>query len=189
MSDNKKIRNKMIILFGRVCMLEASGIRYIPLEDRKSIKGYKKFEDTITYHHIKEKQRGGKRTIVNGALIKEYNHNWLHSLSNEEKEEINRKIQEFKLNFISKKLGDVSLNEKDRKTLEDIKLNIMIVNGNLEIEQSFSLNPDFSDCITIPVYNTKKKQLDKRRSIKEKEDRKQRKYRTKYFDEDDWREM
>ena len=41
------------------------------------------------YQQKKERNKGGKKTIENGALIKEYNHVWLHSLPEEEKEKVN----------------------------------------------------------------------------------------------------
>ena len=97
MSSNKSIRNKMIKKYGKRCMVEAAGIRYIPISKRRKIKGYRKSQETLTYHHIKERQFGGETTEENGAIIKGYNHAWLHSLSEEEKEEVNKRLQEYKL--------------------------------------------------------------------------------------------
>lgn len=165
MSDNKSIRNKMEKIFGKKCMIEESGIRYIPIEERRKIKGYKKFQEKITYHHIKEKQQGGKRSIENGALIKDYNHSWLHSLPEEEKEEINKQLQQYKLNML-----------------------VMSGNGKVLEQMSSILDFNMDDCIVIPVYDTKRKpkKLDRRKSILERQERKQNKHRKgKYFDEDD----
>lgn len=165
MSDNKSIRKKMEKIFGRKCMIEEAGIRYIPVEERRKIKGYKRFQERITYHHIKEKQNGGKRTIENGALIKDYNHNWLHTLTEEEKEEVNNKLQAY-------------------------KMNVLVMSGQLEVLKQMSLDFEFNedDCIIIPAYDTKRKppKLDRRKDILEREERKQKKHRKgKYFDEDD----
>ena len=163
-SKNKGIRNKLIKIYGNKCMIEAAGIRYIPEKERKKIKGYKKFQEKITYHHIKERKDGGKRTLENGALIKGYNHEWLHSLPEEEKEKVNQQIQQYKMNVVAMK-GD----------------------GEILDSQSITLDFDMTDCITIPVYNNKKKdkKLDRRKYIKEKEERKFKKYHNKDFIEGD----
>lgn len=165
MSDNKGIRKKMEKIFGKKCMIEEAGIRYIPVEERRKIKGYKRFQERITYHHIKEKQHGGKKTIENGALIKGYNHTWLHSLPEEEKKEVNKKLQEY-------------------------KMNVLVMTGQLEVLEQTSIEFEFNedDCIVIPAYDTKKKpeKPDKRKSILEKQERKQNKHRKgKYFDGDE----
>lgn len=163
MSKNKQARNKLIRIFGNKCMIEELGIRKIPVEKRKKIKGYRKTQETITYHHIKEKQDGGKATVENGALIKGYNHEWLHTLPEDQKEEINNQIQQYKMNVIAMK-GD----------------------GQILDSQSITLDFDMTDCITIPVYDNKKKskKLDRRKSIREKEERKFKKYHNKDFIEE-----
>ena len=62
MSKNKGIKNLMIHKFGKKCMMEEAGIREIPQEERKKIKGYKKIDEKLTYHHIIPKSKGGKAT-------------------------------------------------------------------------------------------------------------------------------
>ena len=169
-SHNKGIRKLMEKLYGSKCMVEEAGIRYIPVEERKKIKGYKKFQEKITYHHIKERNKGGKKTVENGALIKEYNHVWLHSLPEEEKEKVNQQLQQYKLNIaITNGLG---------QTLD---------NKSIELE----FNIDEKDCITIPVYDNdrhkqKPKKNDKRKQIYEKEERKLRKHNKLTHDDDDY---
>ena len=158
-SKNKGIRKLMEKLYGNKCMIEEAGIRCIPVEERKKIKGYKKFQEKITYHHIKEKSKGGKKTVENGALIKEYNHAWLHSLPEEKREEVNQQLQQYKLNIaITNGLGQVS----DSKSI------------------TLDFNIDEKDCYTIPVYDNNKhykpKKRDKRKQIHEKEEKKLRKY-------------
>lgn len=105
MSDNKSARRELERIFGKICMVEAAGIRYIPKEKRKKIKGYSRYDDVITYHHIHERAKGGKATVENGALVRGYNHRWLHSLSEEKKEEVNQRLIEFKVSTIQA-LGD-----------------------------------------------------------------------------------
>lgn len=107
MSGNKSIRKSMIRKYGRVCMIEAAGIRYIPMSVRKKIKGYKKSQETLTYHHIKERIKGGEATEENGAILKGYNHAWLHSLPEEEKQEVNRRLQEYKLSVATISGSDI----------------------------------------------------------------------------------
>lgn len=167
MSDNKSARMELERIFGKICMIEEAGIRYIPKEKRKKIKGYTKYDEVLTYHHIKEKHTGGKATFENGALIRGYNHRWLHSLPEEEKELVNQQLQEY-------------------------KMRIMALQGNGQVTSSKSISLDFNmdDCITIPVYDNKKnkhKGSAKKRQALEKEDRKRRKHNRdyRYWEEDD----
>ena len=55
LSSNKGIRQAMIHKYGKKCMMEEAGIRNIPKEERKKIKGYRKTDEKLTYHHIKPK--------------------------------------------------------------------------------------------------------------------------------------
>ena len=97
MGSNREVRQELERVFGKVCMIEELGIRYIPKDKRRKLKGYTKFDDTLTYHHIKEKHFGGTATLENGALIRGYNHRWLHSLEPAQREKINQAIQKYKL--------------------------------------------------------------------------------------------
>ena len=96
MSDNKSARRRLEQLFGKICFIEELGIRNIPKEERRKIKGYTKYDDVITFHHIKERSKGGKATPENGALLKGYNHRWFHTLSPETQAQINNCMLEFK---------------------------------------------------------------------------------------------
>lgn len=138
--SNKGARQSLIRKFGRICMIEAAGIRKIPVSERKKIKGYKKYQEQITYHHLTPVRDGGKTTEENGALIKNYNHQWLETLPDSEREEINDKLRQFKLNF-----STMSITEKGEFVVE--------AGGTLDFGQT--LNEE--DCIIIPVYDTKKK--------------------------------
>lgn len=181
MSDNKGIRNKLEKIYGSGCMIERAGIRFIPVSQRKKIKGYRKTDERITYHHIRERSKGGDRSIENEALIKEYNHVWLHSLPEKEKQVVNEQLQQFKLNVLQMK-------------------------GNGQVIDSQSIVLDFSsidkdDCIIIPVFNNdretqskrKKKKLDKRKELQARVERKERKHHDRqfddyYYEEDDYEE-
>lgn len=157
MSKNKSVRQELEKIYGPGCMVERAGIRYIPIEERKQIKGYKKSQEKITYHHIKEKSKGGPKTVQNGALVKGYNHTWIHQLDEVEREGINKKLQEFKLSIVQLRNGKA-------------------INGK-SIDLDFNIG---DNCITIPVYSNSKKR-DKRGSAKKdwilrEEQRKENKY-------------
>lgn len=134
MSKNTRVRHQLEQIFGQICMIEELGIRKIPMEERKKIKGYTKFQDKITYHHIKEKQYGGKATLENGALLKGYNHSWLHSLPQEDMDIINKKLIEYKASIME------------------------VTEDGIVLLKPTTIKIDLSDCIEIPVYpNTKRK--------------------------------
>lgn len=94
--SNKNIRDRMIEKFGEICMMEQSGIRCIPVEERRTIKGYRVENELITYHHIKPKSKGGKETEENGLLLKWYNHRWLHSQPASVIRKINARLKKYK---------------------------------------------------------------------------------------------
>ena len=125
--------------YGKGCFMERAAIRIVTEEEeqklKKKIKGYKKLNRQITYHHIKEKHLGGEVSLQNGANIAAYNYEWLHRQPPEVIEEINNKLQEFKLSIdiASLKVGD-----------KDIELDKI---GSVDLEL------DTDDVITIPVYN------------------------------------
>lgn len=54
---------------------------YKPLELGVDWLNYKIVKPSeLTYHHIKEKRNGGKRTIQNGAILVRRSHDYLHYL-------------------------------------------------------------------------------------------------------------
>ena len=97
---NRQGRKILEQIYGEGCFMERAGIRKITPEEeklfKKTIKGFKKLDRTITYHHIRERHNGGKVTIENGANLAAYNHAWLHQQSPEVRNSINRQLQEFK---------------------------------------------------------------------------------------------
>lgn len=97
MSNNKTVKDSMIKKFGDDCMIESADIRYIPEVIRQSMPGYKEAEDRLEYHHIIPVKENGETTIANGALLKGYNHEWLHKQSPEKQAEINKQLQEYKI--------------------------------------------------------------------------------------------
>lgn len=149
MSGNQKAKNKMIRYYGRICMVEEAGIRKIPREERMKIKGYKKTDDMITFHHLVPRRKGGKATPENGALVKDYNHRWLESLPSAEREQVNDKLREFKMSFAQLHAGGKGLEIDDSGTLE-------LDFGGIEE----------GDNIIIPVFPTSKEEIMKRKQHK-----------------------
>lgn len=68
--SNKGAKNKLIKLYGRECFIDKLHLR--PIEDtpkRYKSKGEMKRMKELTYHHIKEKSKGGKATVENRSYI------------------------------------------------------------------------------------------------------------------------
>lgn len=148
----KGIRRRMAQVYKNVCMMEASGIRYIPKNKRIRIKGYKKSQEQLTYHHLVKKENGGKVTEDNGAILKRYNHEWLHSLPSDKQELVNEKLRQYKLAVVE--LGY----EETQRRIMCHKLDFTIPDlCNEEI-----------DYIVIQAYqNHKKERLEKRQYAEE----------------------
>lgn len=98
MSSNKAVKQRLIDRYGAECFIErlklrdTSGLKY------KGKGQYKKMK-MLTYHHIKEKSKGGKATIENGALLSAENHQWFHQQDKADREYMNNKFQELKRNI------------------------------------------------------------------------------------------
>lgn len=100
MSSNKAIRSMMEKKYGKKCMMEEAGIRCIPVEERRKIKGYKKTDEQLTYHHLRPRSNNGQATEENGALLKSYNHQWLEQQPKGVREQINNRLRQYKKNFV-----------------------------------------------------------------------------------------
>lgn len=133
---NRTCRKLLEQRYGKGCFMERAGIRKITLEEEqelKKIKGYKKFNRQITYYHIKQKSLGGEVSISNGANLAAYNHEWLHQQPPEVIDEINQKLQDFKLSI---DMGCLS-----------------ITDNGVKMDNTMSVEFDMEDCISIPVYD------------------------------------
>lgn len=120
MSSNKTIRKTMEQKYGKKCMMEAAGIRCISMHKRKKIKGYKRTDEMITYHHIKPLAKGGETTVENGALLKSYNHQWLERQPQYVKDKINKKLQQYKTRFVGLEItGDGRIGNQVMMDLEE----------------------------------------------------------------------
>ena len=102
MSSNKEVKKRMIAKYGSKCFLEELGIRSkeeVEKELRLYGKGQRKIMDMLTYHHIKERCKGGQATEENGAILRNINHQWFNRLSQQQQREINEMFQEYKRKF------------------------------------------------------------------------------------------
>lgn len=143
---NRQGRKILEQIYGEGCFMERAGIRKItPEEERlfkKTIKGFRPLDRTITYHHIRERHDGGKVTIENGANLAVYNHVWLHQQPPEVKNSINRQLQEFKISLAQ-----------------------MNFNGKGEVNQSFieQIPLQQNEYVSIKAYDNTEKDLEKRK--------------------------
>ena len=65
--SNKRIKQKMIKIFGAECFIDKLKLR----KDKQQYTGKSQYQKMkqLTYHHIVPKCKGGKATIENGALL------------------------------------------------------------------------------------------------------------------------
>lgn len=155
MSSNTSARRNLEQIYGKGCMFKRANLEK-RIEEMGGIKTYKKFvketrytrrkinilEKNLTYHHLQHQSEGGKTTPENGAEINELAHRYIHSLSRKQEEVINNMLREFKYSIV---MGTV--------TPTDTNLDINLQKIDLE----FSTD----DCITIPLEDTTKEDIDK----------------------------
>lgn len=96
MSSNKKVREELERLYGRECFVEKLHLRKDEESRKYTSKGQMKRMKQLTYHHIKERRKGGKATKENGALLSEENHIWFHKQSKVAQGYMNALFQEYK---------------------------------------------------------------------------------------------
>lgn len=94
--SNKKARKKLIKLYGAECFIEKLHLRKDTESRKYTSKGQYKKMKQLTYHHIREKQHGGKATVENGALLSEENHIWFNEQSKEAQKQMNELFQQYK---------------------------------------------------------------------------------------------
>ena len=94
--SNKKAKERLIQLYGAECFIEKLHLR-VDKEPRKytSKRQYKRMKQ-LTYHHIRERQHGGKATVENGALLSAENHEWFNKQSKEAQRQMNELFQKYK---------------------------------------------------------------------------------------------
>lgn len=95
MSSNRKVKSKLIKLFGKECFIDKLHLRR-DTERHYTGKAQMEKMKRLTYHHIKMKKDGGRATVENGALLSEENHRWFHQQTKKDQERMNRMFQEYK---------------------------------------------------------------------------------------------
>lgn len=94
--SNKRVKERLIQIYGAECFIEKLHLRVDKEPRRYSSKGQYKRMKQLTYHHIKEKRNGGKATVENGALLSEENHMWFNKQSKQEQKQMNELFQQYK---------------------------------------------------------------------------------------------
>ena len=94
--SNKRAKEKLIELYGAECFIEKLQLRKDTEPRRYTSKGQRKRMKQLTYHHIREKQYGGKATVENGAILSEENHIWFNEQSKEAQKQMNELFQQYK---------------------------------------------------------------------------------------------
>lgn len=69
MSDNKRAKEKLIALYGAECFIEKLHLRKDTEPRKYTGKAQMKRMKQLTYHHIREKSKGGKSTVENRSNI------------------------------------------------------------------------------------------------------------------------
>lgn len=94
--SNKRAKEKLIELYGAECFIEKLHLRKDKEPRKYTSKGQYEKMKQLTYHHIREKQHGGKATVENGALLSEENHIWFNEQSKESQKKMNELFQKYK---------------------------------------------------------------------------------------------
>lgn len=94
--SNKKAKERLIQLYGAECFIEKLHLRVDTEPRRYKSKGQYKRMKQLTYHHIRERQHGGKATVENGALLSAENHEWFNKQSKEAQKQMNELFQRYK---------------------------------------------------------------------------------------------
>ena len=94
--SNKKARKKLIKLYGAECFIEKLHLSKDTELRQYTGKGQYEKMKQLTYHHIREKQHGGKATVEDGALLSAENHIWFNEQSKEAQRQMNELFQRYK---------------------------------------------------------------------------------------------
>lgn len=94
--SNKRAKEKLIALYGAECFIEKLHLRTDTETRKYKSKGQLRRMKQLTYHHIKEKQKGGKSTVENGALLSAENHAWFNKQTKEAQRKMNEMFKQYK---------------------------------------------------------------------------------------------
>ena len=152
--SNKSAKQKLIQRYGNIDFLDQLKIA-VPKCKKYTSKGQLKRMKQLTYHHIKEKSKGGQATIENGALLTAEHHEWFHQQPPEVQRELNNAFQELKRRIDKSKELSIVLVEED------------------ELDQPFELNItelSIDKQGRIQAYNRSKKKKETKKLIDEYEE-------------------
>ena len=137
--SNKSAKEALIKLYGAECFIEKLHLR--PDIERK-YKGKAQYHrmQQLTYHHIREKSKGGKATVENGAVLKAVNHEWFHRQPKREQKRMNDMFQEYKRSVdfhcvnlkVTPKAIEIEPLQQDKEV--EIELPEEIERGYIELE-------------------------------------------------------
>ena len=136
--SNKSAKEQLIRLYGKECFIEKLHLR-LDTERRYTGKAQYHRMKQLTYHHIREKSKGGKATVENGALLSAENHEWFNRQNKEKQRELNNAFQEYKhrvdIHCATLVLKDKGIEiEPIQETEETIELPPEIERGYIELE-------------------------------------------------------
>lgn len=126
MSSNKGVKEEMIRRYGAKCFIERLHLRDNSQTHYTGKRQYRRMK-MLTYHHIREKSKGGKATVENGALLSAENHQWFHQQPRNDRNSMNRAFQELKRNIDNglEEIPVVIVPEEELET--DVDVNAMII--------------------------------------------------------------
>ena len=93
--NNRYAKKQLIQLYGPECFIEKLHLRHDKKIHYTSVAQMQKMKQ-LTYHHILERQYGGKSTIKNGALLSRENHIWFHRQPESVRSALNKKFKKYK---------------------------------------------------------------------------------------------
>lgn len=120
--SNKGAKTKLIKLYGKECFIDKLHLR--PIEDepvRYKSKGQIKRMRQLTYHHIREKSKGGKATVENGALLSAANHEWFHKQPKHIQRQLNEIFQEYKRQVDYNRFMEMAKSRQEQLTQREEK--------------------------------------------------------------------
>lgn len=97
--SNRSIKQRMIAKYGKECWIDKLHIRKDDTPKVYKGKGQLKRMKQLTFHHIKERSKGGRATEENGALLSAENHEWFNKQPKEVQDKLNQIFQEYKKSF------------------------------------------------------------------------------------------
>lgn len=97
--SNRSIKQRMIAKYGKECWIDKLHIRKDDTPRVYKNKGQLKRAKQLTFHHIRERSKGGKATEENGAILSAENHAWFHKQPKEIRDKINQMFQDYKKTF------------------------------------------------------------------------------------------